>query len=442
MFLSVFDIFKIGIGPSSSHTMGPMTAAVDFLDRLSSGEKGTFDPAAVDRITVSLHGSLAFTGKGHASDRAVMLGLLGFRPDAVDADLAEERLADLHETSTLSVASCGAVNFNPDTDLVFDFGPALPLHANGMKLTAYDADGTVLLTDTYYSIGGGFVMTEAELVASENGPDADLHDEQEAVGYPYPFGSAVEMLKMGRGSGLSIAQMKRANEESALGEAALKSRLDAIWKVMDTCIERGLTQDGILPGGLSVKRRAKAIHQRLLHKSGSNSQQPHMINDWLSVYAMAVNEENAAGGQVVTSPTNGAAGVVPAVIRYYRDHCVDASREGIDTFLLTAAAIGGLIKHNASISGAECGCQGGSRLGLSHGGRRALRCSRRQQRANRECRGDRAGTSPRHDLRPRQGAGPGALYRAERHGCHQGGFSRIARPSWRRSSFHAAGQLH
>ncbi|MCV0425037.1 MAG: L-serine ammonia-lyase [Roseibium sp.] len=357
MFLSVFDIFKIGIGPSSSHTMGPMTAAVDFLDRLSTGENGKFKPSAVDRITASLHGSLAFTGKGHASDRAVMLGLLGFRPDAVDADLAEKRLAELHEASTLTVPACGNVKFDPDSDLVFDFGPALPLHANGMKLTAFDANGSILLADTYYSIGGGFVMTEAELIATENAPGADLHDEKEAVGYPFPFGSATEMLKMGTKSGLSIAQMKRVNEESVLGEDVLNSRLDAIWKVMDNCIERGLSQDGTLPGGLSVKRRAKAIHQRLLSQSGSNSQQPHMVNDWLSVYAMAVNEENAAGGQVVTSPTNGAAGVVPAVIRYYRDHCVDASREGIDTFLLTAAAIGGLIKHNASISGAECGCQ-------------------------------------------------------------------------------------
>jgi L-serine dehydratase len=357
MFLSVFDIFKIGIGPSSSHTMGPMTAAVDFLDRLSAGENGKFDPAATAKIIASLHGSLAYTGKGHASDRAVMLGLLGFRPDKVDADLAEEKLADLHETCSLKVAKCGEIRFDPESDLVFDYGPALPLHANGMKLTALDRNGDVLLADTYYSIGGGFVVTEAELLAAEKAPDVDLHEEKEAIGYPYPFGSAAEMLQMGKASGLTISQMKRANEESVLGVETLNERLDAIWGVMDNCIARGLSLDGILPGGLSVKRRAKAIHQRLLDQSGSNSQQPHAINDWLSVYAMAVNEENAAGGQVVTSPTNGAAGVVPAVIRYYRDHCVDASREGIDTFLLTAAAIGGLIKHNASISGAECGCQ-------------------------------------------------------------------------------------
>ncbi|WP_421980200.1 L-serine ammonia-lyase [Roseibium sp.] len=357
MFLSVFDIFKIGIGPSSSHTMGPMTAAVDFLDRLAAGDGGRFAPTQAAHLSASLHGSLAFTGKGHATDRAVMLGLLGFRPDNVDAGLAEQKLLQLQQTRTLAAGACGDIRFDPDQDLVFDYGAALPLHANGMKLTARDADGRVLLAETYYSIGGGFIATEAELLAAEKAPDVDLHDEKEAIGYPYPFGSAAEMLEMGRASGLSIADMKRANEESVLGRDVLNNRLAAVWSVMDACITRGLTLEGILPGGLSVKRRARAIHQRLQEQTGSNSQQPHAINDWLSVYAMAVNEENAAGGQVVTSPTNGAAGVVPAVIRYYRDHCVDTSRKGIDDFLLTAAAIGGLIKHNASISGAECGCQ-------------------------------------------------------------------------------------
>lgn len=357
MFLSVFDIFKIGIGPSSSHTMGPMTAAVHFLDQLSSGKGGTFDPASVDHITGSLHGSLAFTGKGHATDRAVFLGLLGFRPDAVDADLAEAKLAKLMQDHQLNVANCGTLRFNPVNDLEFDYGPALPLHANGMKLSAHDADSNTILAETYYSIGGGFIMTEAEMLSANDAPDADLHDEQEAAGYPYPFGSATEMLAMGAKSGKTIAQMKRANEETAMSPETLRNQLNAVWNVMDGCIARGLSQDGILPGGLNVKRRARAIHQRLTNQTGSNSQQPHSINDWLSVYAMAVNEENAAGGQVVTSPTNGAAGVVPAVIRYYRDFCVGATREGIYEFLLTAAAIGGLVKHNASISGAECGCQ-------------------------------------------------------------------------------------
>ncbi len=357
MFLSVFDIFKIGIGPSSSHTMGPMTAAARFLNRVASGEKGKFQPHAVARIQVSLHGSLAFTGRGHSTDRAVMLGLLGFCPDAVDPDLAESQLTELRKNNTLSLLGCREVSFDPRQDLCFDFGPPLPLHANGLKLIALDYEGMPLLADTYYSIGGGFVMTEAELIASRNAPATDLHDEQESIGCPFPFGSAAEMLRMGAASGLSIAEMKRTNENVAIGSDGLDEKLWKIWRAMDDCIDRGLSKDGQLPGNLGVKRRARAIHQRLLSSSNVKTIQPHAANDWLSVYAMAVNEENAAGGQVVTSPTNGAAGVIPAVIRYYRDHCVGATDDGIKTLLLTAAAVGGLIKHNASISGAECGCQ-------------------------------------------------------------------------------------
>lgn len=357
MFLSVFDIFKIGIGPSSSHTMGPMSAAVDFLATLKTGAAGVFNPLQVAHIKVTLHGSLAFTGSGHATDRAVFLGVLGFLPDNVRPDKAEPALDNLHATCRLSAEGLGVIRFDPKADLVFDYGPPLPHHANGMKLAACDQNGSLLFGETYYSIGGGFIMTEAELVASQNEPDIDLHDEGAAIGYPHPFGSAAEMLKMGASAGLSIAQMKRENEVAVLGAQALSGKMRAIWKAMDNCVERGLSQDGILPGGLRIKRRARAIHERLLSQAEANSFQPHQVNDWLSVYAMAVNEENAAGGQVVTSPTNGAAGVVPAVIRYYRDHCHSASRDGIDTFLLTAAAIGGLIKHNASISGAECGCQ-------------------------------------------------------------------------------------
>ena len=251
MFLSVFDIFKIGIGPSSSHTMGPMTAAVHFLDQLSSGKGGTFDPASADHITGSLHGSLAFTGKGHATDRAVFLGLLGFRPDAVDADLAEAKLEKLMQDHQLNVANCGTLRFDPASDLEFDYGPALPLHANGMKLSAHNAEGNTILAETYYSIGGGFIMTEAEMLSANDAPDADLHEEQEAAGYPYPFGSAAEMLAMGAKSGKTIAQMKRANEETAMSPETLRNQLNAVWNVMDGCIARGLSQDGILPGGLA-----------------------------------------------------------------------------------------------------------------------------------------------------------------------------------------------
>ncbi|MEM8849596.1 MAG: L-serine ammonia-lyase [Pseudomonadota bacterium] len=352
MFLSVFDIFKPGIGPSSSHTMGPMVAALRFLALLRGGgeaEPGAGPPA---HVTATLHGSLAWTGKGHATDRAVALGLLGYDPADMDMDAADAALAACRDDHVLRLNDLPEMRFDPEADVIFDWGPPLPGHANGLILQAFDGAGNLHMQETYYSIGGGFVATQREL-----SQPADLHDQKAAAGFPYPFGSAGEMLAMAAASGLSIAQMKRANE-SVLTPARLDVKLDGVWAAMDDCIARGLAQDGILPGGLSVKRRAKAIHEQLRAEAGRNLAQPHVVNDWLSVYAMAVNEENAAGGRVVTSPTNGAAGVVPAVLRYYRDHCVGATGEGIRTFLLTAAAIGGLIKHNASISGAEVGCQG------------------------------------------------------------------------------------
>jgi len=351
MFLSVFDIFKIGVGPSSSHTMGPMLAAARFLDALRDGADRIPGAGAPARLEATLHGSLAFTGKGHATDRAVILGLLGFVPDTLDPAEAERRLAALRDTGTIDVPDLGPLAFDPGKGVVFDYGPPLPGHANGLVLRAFDAAGNLHLTETYYSIGGGFVFTERQMrTATLEGDDA-------AISRPYPFATAAEMLAMGEASGLPIAAMKRANE-TAGGHAPLDAGLDRLWSVMDACIDRGLATDGILPGGLAVRRRARAIHQALLAERGNNLAQPHTINDWLSVYAMAVNEENAAGGQVVTAPTNGAAGVVPAVIRYYRDHCIGATHEGIREFLLTAAAVGGIIKTNASISGAEVGCQG------------------------------------------------------------------------------------
>ena len=354
MFLSVFDIFKIGVGPSSSHTMGPMTAAARFLGDLRNPTKRPPGAGRLARLAASLHGSLAFTGKGHATDRAVVLGLLGFRPDTLDPDAAEALEAEVRRTGRMNPPGLGELAFDPAKDLIFDYGPALAGHANGLILRAFDENGALYLAQTYYSIGGGFVVTAEELEAAKSG---SRQAEEAAKGYPYAFGSAVEMLEMGHKNGLTIAAMKRANEQKHSG-AGLDAKLDALWEAMNSCIERGLRQDGILPGGLKIKRRAKAIHQQLLAERGRNLSQPHVVNDWLSVYAMAVNEENAAGGRVVTSPTNGAAGVVPAVLRYYLDHCIGANHQGIHTFLLTAAAIGGLIKHNASISGAEVGCQG------------------------------------------------------------------------------------
>ena len=343
MFLSVLDIFKVGIGPSSSHTMGPMVAAARFLDKMRAA------PFACNGLRGSLHGSLAFTGVGHATDRATILGLAGFLPESYDAEKADAALEQIRETHIVHPDGLPELKFNPKEDLLFDFGPNLPGHANGMILMATDAQGDVILQETYYSIGGGFVMTEAELAAGRN------TDEGDSV--PYPFKSAAEMLEMTVTSGKSIAEMKRANEHSRGGPENLKSGVARLWQVMDDCIERGLDTDGILPGGLNVKRRAKGIRDALIAERGTNLTAPHKINDWMSAYAMAVNEENAGGGQVVTAPTNGAAGVVPAVIKYWLEHVPGASETQIEEFLLTASAIGGLVKFNASISGAEAGCQ-------------------------------------------------------------------------------------
>ncbi|MCR9069932.1 MAG: L-serine ammonia-lyase [Rhodobacteraceae bacterium] len=358
MFLSVFDIFKIGVGPSSSHTMGPMTAAARFLDHLRDWRVKEPGAGELARLGCSLHGSLAFTGKGHATDRAVILGLSGFEPATLDPDAAEALEAEVRRHHRVAPPGLPPLSFDPETDLVFDYGPPLPGHANGMVLRAFDTGGHLYAEETYYSIGGGFVLTAAELDAQAKGGAAAFHADKAAAGYPHPFGSAAEMLEMGTASGLTIAEMKWANECAHHGRAEAERRLEAVWQAMDACIERGLRVEGELPGGLKVRRRAKHIHDQLQAERGRNIAQPHTINDWLSVYAMAVNEENAAGGRVVTSPTNGAAGVVPAVLRYYRDHCVGATAGGRKTFLLTASAIGGLIKHNASISGAEVGCQG------------------------------------------------------------------------------------
>ena len=356
MFLSVFDMFKVGIGPSSSHTMGPMVAAARFLEMMRAS------PFHFAGVRASLHGSLAFTGVGHATDRATILGLAGFSPDTYDADAAEAALREVSQTHQVTPEGLPPLRFDPKADMIFDYETSLPGHANGMMLMATDAQGDVTLRETFYSIGGGFVMTEAELAA---GKDTD-----DGAPVPYPFKSAAEMLEMSRSAGKTIAQMKRANEESRGGADGLRAGTKRLWQVMNDCIDRGLTTDGILPGGLSVRRRAKGIHDALIAERGLNQSAPHTINDWMSVYAMAVNEENAAGGQVVTAPTNGAAGVLPATLRYYLDHVPGASEAHIEDFLLTAAAIGGLVKFNASISGAEAGCQAevGSAAAMSAAG--------------------------------------------------------------------------
>ncbi len=345
MFLSVFDMFKVGVGPSSSHTMGPMVAAARFLETLRTS------PFRAAGLKASLHGSLAFTGLGHATDRATILGLAGFEPATYDAAKADAVLEAIHSTHKITPPGLGEMTFDPKTDLVFDYGPALPGHANGMILKATDAQGDVILQETYYSIGGGFVLTAAEQV------EAGGSKAKARADVPYPFESADEMMEMAAKSGLTIAQMKLANELKFRSKADIDKGIARLWEVMNHCISRGMEGTGILPGGLKVRRRAKGIHDALIAERGLNMTAPHVINDWMSLYAMAVNEENAAGGQVVTAPTNGAAGVLPAVLRYYLDHVPGASTARIGDFLLTAAAIGGLCKHNASISGAECGCQ-------------------------------------------------------------------------------------
>ncbi|MFT7060056.1 MAG: L-serine dehydratase [Pseudorhodobacter sp.] len=345
MFLSVLDMFKLGIGPSSSHTMGPMVAGAAFLDILRQS------PFQAYGLRATLHGSLAFTGIGHATDRATILGLAGFRPHDYDAVKADATLAQIRETKTIHAPGLGPLRFDLNADLLFDYGPNLPGHANGMVLRATDAQGDVILSETYYSIGGGFVLTEAEQAAASSVKASQRSD------VPYPFQTAAEMLEMAQASGLTIAAMKRQNELHFRSAAELDKGIARVWEVMNDCINRGMAGSGILPGGLKVRRRAKGIYDALMAERGLNMNAPHTINDWMALYAMAVNEENAAGGQVVTAPTNGAAGVVPAVIRYYLDHVPGASLSKMPDFLLTAAAIGGLCKHNASISGAECGCQ-------------------------------------------------------------------------------------
>ncbi|MBF9029506.1 L-serine ammonia-lyase [Rhodobacterales bacterium HKCCE3408] len=358
MFLSIFDIFKIGIGPSSSHTMGPMSAAARFLDDLRTGREREPGAGEVAAVTCSLHGSLAFTGKGHATDRAVILGLAGCLPHTLDPDAAETLEAEIRARGVVTPDGLPELRFRPDEDLVFDYDLTLPGHANGMILRAFDGSGHLALEETYYSIGGGFVMTAAEIERRDRGGADQLRAEKTAEGFPFPFGSAAEMLAMGRASGKTIAEMKWENEATLMPRAELREKVVAIADAMRGCLHRGLEQTGELPGGLKVKRRARAIHDQLKAEAGRNIAQPHVVNDWLSVYAMAVNEENAAGGRVVTAPTNGAAGVVPAVLKYYETHCVGATADGALDFLMVAAAIGGLIKHNASISGAEVGCQG------------------------------------------------------------------------------------
>jgi len=360
---SLFDLYKIGVGPSSSHTMGPMRAA----HRFSSGlvERGVFDRVA--RVETQLYGSLALTGIGHATDRAVLLGLSGNEPATVDPAAIESTVSRIRAAHALSLAGRHAIPFDEPNDLVFHRTVMNPpgahlQHPNGLRFTAYDAAGKVLDQRTYFSIGGGFITEDAEKPESASGSDAA----QPAPAIPFPFHSAAELLEVAEAHKLSIAELMLRNESTrmaARGEQPPRDRvcagIDRIWDSMRDCMERGMATDGTLPGGLNVQRRAHRLAERLRAKEAEGkASDPLAPLDWVTVYAMAVNEENAAGGRVVTAPTNGAAGVVPAVARYYETFISDASLAGIHRYFLVSAAIGILYKENASISGAEVGCQG------------------------------------------------------------------------------------
>ncbi|MFZ5668449.1 MAG: L-serine ammonia-lyase [Pseudomonadota bacterium] len=345
MTVSVFDLFKPGVGPSSSHTMGPMTAATRFVALLRAG--GLL--GRTSRVEVKLYASLALTGKGHASDRAVMLGLMGFEPARLDPDVGEAALADLRQTGRMTLGADGpGIAFDEARDIIWAGRERLPQHPNALTFTAFEGEAA-LARRTWFSIGGGFVRDEDEILrnsADEPGPDV-----------PYPFENAAGMLAMCAEAGLTIAQAKLANEAARRPEAEVLAGLDDIFAAMEACIDRGVRMEGVLPGGLKVKRRARQVHQAIMSRVEKAISDPLAAMDFVNLWALAVNEENAAGGRVVTAPTNGAAGLVPAVLRFYhRFH--NGTAEGVRTFLLTAAAIGALYKKNASISGAEVGCQG------------------------------------------------------------------------------------
>lgn len=346
--ISIFDLFKIGIGPSSSHTVGPMKAANLFVSALSQQQLLT----QVDRVQVELFGSLGATGKGHGSDIAVMLGLMGEQPQTTDVAAISQKIADIQAQNTLSLNQQHEINFVADKDLILNGRVSLPHHPNALTITAFTGN-EIVYQNTYYSIGGGFVQTEQEAQAKE----PVIESVKKPV--PYPFNNAKELLQICQYNQLSIAQVVRANELANLSEDELLGGLNDIWQVMQECVNDGCRHDGILPGGLQVQRRAKAIYQQL---SAADSRKAFndalAVMDWVNLYALAVNEENASGGRVVTAPTNGAAGVIPAVMHYYRDFCPSYTLQGLHDFLLTAAAIGIIIKENASISGAEVGCQG------------------------------------------------------------------------------------
>ncbi|WP_370939558.1 L-serine ammonia-lyase [Amycolatopsis sp. cg13] len=344
MAISVFDLFSIGIGPSSSHTVGPMRAAKTFVDGLV--EDGVLETVA--RVQAELFGSLGATGFGHGSDKAVLLGLSGELPEAIDTDTVPAKVAAIRESGRLAVGGTHPVAFDEDTDLTMHRRKSLPAHPNGMVFRAFAADGSVLRERTYYSVGGGFVRDESY--------ETDTVFVEDSTPVPYPFRTGADLLKHCADTGLPVSEIMLQNELSWRSREEVRAGLLEIWQVMVECVRNGYTHEGVLPGGLKVPRRAKSLHDKLLAEDGADD--PLYAMDWVSLYALAVNEENAAGGRVVTAPTNGAAGIIPAVLHYYQRFVRGSSDDGIVTFLLTAGAIGSILKQTGSISGAEVGCQG------------------------------------------------------------------------------------
>jgi len=394
MSLSIFDIFKIGIGPSSSHTMGPMLAARRFL--VDALEAGVFD--RIDRVGAQLYGSLALTGRGHCTDRAILLGLEGETPETLEPRTVEGRLERIRGAARLRLLGTREVGFDEGLDLLFHVDQVLPRHPNGMRFTALDPSGEVLLREEFYSLGGGFIARGDEEVSAGGGERA----------VQFPFETAAELLTQCRTHGMRLHELVMANEGAWRPAVETRERLLEIWRVMKECVRQGFATDGLLPGVLKVPRRAPRLYRELCGEGAAGD-----FMDWVNAYALAVNEENAAGGRVVTAPTNGAAGIIPAVLHYYRRFVQGSDEDGIVRFMLTAGVIGILYKKNASISGAEMGCQGevGVACSMAAAGLAA---------ALGGCRGDRHGAQPGPDLRSRRRAGPDPLHRAQRHGRGEG----------------------
>jgi L-serine dehydratase len=347
MTISIFDLFKIGIGPSSSHTVGPMVAAAQFVEALA--QQQTLNNVA--KLKAEMFGSLGLTGNGHGTPKALVLGLMGERPSSINIDKIDDIIADVKANNHLYLFGLQgkAIAFSMEKDIVLHRRKTLPFHANGMRFSAFDAEGNELVARAYYSVGGGFILDETE---AENG--VIMEDDRED---PYPFDSCATLLALCEQHNFTFAELMMENELAIDSRENINAKLDELWSVMQACVNRGCATEGILPGGLKVRRRAQALYEKLKDRYDKKGD-PLVVLDWVTLYALAVNEENAAGGRVVTAPTNGAAGIIPAVLHYYMGFVEGANLTGVRNFLLTAAAVGMLYKKNASISGAEVGCQG------------------------------------------------------------------------------------